>query len=216
MSAAYELAFFDVDSTLVSIEGIDVLGQGYAEIAELTRAAMEGTVPLNEVYARRLEIIRPSRDSVERLAEEYKASLVEGAADLIDVLRSEGVSIYLVTAAIAQAVVPLAMTLGISVSQVRAVALVFDEAGQYLDFDRRSLLTRPGGKEIVVRDIRARSHGKAVFIGDGFSDLETKAAVDLFIGYGGVAVRDLVRDGADSYVTDPDLRSLIPTIIGSP
>ena len=215
MSAAYDLAFFDVDSTLVSIEGIDLLGQGHAEIAELTRAAMEGSVPLDEVYARRLEIIRPSRDSVERLAEEYRASLVEGAAELIDVLRREGVSIYLVTAGIAQAVVPLAQTLGISVSQVRAVALVFDESGQYLDFDRRSPLTRPGGKEIVVRDIRARSHGRAVFVGDGVSDLETKAAVDLFIGFGGVALRDRVRDGADSYVTDPDLRSLIPTIIGS-
>jgi len=215
MSAAYDLAFFDVDSTLVSIEGIDILGQGHAGVAELTRAAMEGTVPLDEVYARRLEIIRPSRDSVERLAEEYKNSLVEGATDLIDVLHNEGVSIYLVTAGIAQAVVPLALTLGISVSQVRAVALVFDESGQYIDFDRRSLLTRPRGKEIVVRDIRARAHGRAVFVGDGVSDLETKEAVDLFIGYGGVAVRDLVREGAHSYVTDRDLRALIPTIIGS-
>jgi phosphoserine phosphatase len=215
MSAAYELAFFDVDSTLVSIEGIDVLGQGHAEVAELTRAAMEGSVPLDEVYARRLEIIRPSRESVERLADEYKASLVAGAAELIDVLHDQGVNIYLVSAGIAQAIVPLAQKLGISISQVRAVALVFDESGQYLDFDRRSLLTRPRGKEIVVRDIRARAHGKAVFIGDGVSDLETKTAVDLFIGYGGVTVRDLVRHGADAYVTDPDLRSLIPTIIGS-
>jgi phosphoserine phosphatase len=215
MSAAYDLAFFDVDSTLVSIEGIDILGEGNAEVAELTKAAMEGTVPLDQVYGRRLEIIRPSRDSVERLAEEYKASLVEGASDLIDVLRNEGVTIYLVTAGIAQAVVPLALTLGISASQVRAVALVFDESGQYIDFDRRSMLTKPRGKEIVVRDIRARSHGRAVLIGDGVSDLEAKEAVDLFIGYGGVAVRNLVRDGAHSYVTDRDLRSLIPTIIGS-
>jgi phosphoserine phosphatase len=215
MSAAYDIAFFDVDSTLVRIEGIDVLGQGHSQIAELTRAAMEGKMPLDEVYARRLEIIRPSRESVEKLAEDYKASLVNGAIELIDVLRNEGVSIYLVTAGIAQAVVPLAQTLGISVSQVRAVALVFDEAGQYIDFDRRSLLTRAGGKETVVRDIRARSHGKAVFVGDGASDLETKPAVDLFIGYGGVTIRDLVRAGADSYVTDPDLRSLIPTIIGN-
>ena len=214
MSAAYDLAFFDVDSTLVSIEGIDILGEGNAEVAELTKAAMEGTVPLDQVYGRRLEIIRPSRDSVERLAEEYKASLVEGASDLIDVLRNKGVTIYLVTAGIAQAVVPLALTLGISASQVRAVALVFDESGQYIDFDRRSMLTKPRGKEIVVRDIRARSHGRAVLIGDGVSDLEAKEAVDLFIGYGGVAVRNLVRDGAHSYVTDRDLRSLIPTIIG--
>ena len=39
-------------------------------------------------------------------------------------------------------------------------------------------------------------------IGDGASDLEAKPAVDLFIGFGGVHTRPVVRDNADVFVTE--------------
>ena len=60
-----------------------------------------------------------------------------------------------------------------------------------------------------MRDVRARSHGKAAFVGDGVSDLEAKPAVDLFIGFGGVVVRPRVKENADLYVTN--LRDVLPT-----
>ena len=85
---------------------------------------------------------------------------------------------------------------------MHAVRLSFEENGTYLDFDRRSLLTRAGGKELVVRAVRARSKGGAAMIGDGASDLEAKPAVDLFIGFGGVHTRPVVRDNADVFVTE--------------
>lgn len=37
-------------------------------------------------------------------------------------------------------------------------------------------------------------------IGDGATDLEARPPADAFIGYGGVAVREAVRDGADLFV----------------
>jgi phosphoserine phosphatase len=194
--------FFDVDSTLVTIEGIDVLAGGNPEIAKLTDAAMNGEIPLDQVYAKRLEMIRPSKNAVEQLGGTYARSLVYGAKETISALQSEGVVVHLVTAGIQQAILPLAETLNVAERNVHAVALTFDASGNYNDFDRRSFLTRPGGKELVVRDIRARSHGKAAFIGDGVSDLEAKRAVDLFIGFGGVVVRPRVKENADLYVTD--------------
>jgi len=196
----YRYLFFDVDSTLVTIEGIDVLAGGNAEIAKLTSAAMNGEVPLDEVYARRLEIIRPTRSAVAALAEQYLASLVDGAEEVISALRERGHVLHLVTAGIEQAIAPLAERLGIR--NVHAVRLMFDENGNYADFDRRSLLARAGGKELVVRAVRARSKGGAAMIGDGASDLEAKPAVDLFIGFGGVAERPRVRENADVFVTD--------------
>jgi len=196
----YRFVFFDVDSTLVTIEGIDVLAGGNPEIAKLTEAAMNGEVPLDEVYARRLEIIRPTRANVEALAQRYLASLVNGADEVIDTLLSRGHVLHLVTACIEQAIVPLAERLGIR--NVHAVRLMFDENGDYKDFNRRSLLARAGGKELVVRAVRARSKGGAAMVGDGASDLEAKPAVDLFIGFGGVAVRPVVRENADVFVTD--------------
>ena len=196
----YRYVFFDVDSTLVTIEGIDVLGGGNPEIAKLTEAAMNGEVPLDEVYARRLEIIRPTRADVDALAARYLASLVGGAEDVMGTLLERGHVVHLVTAGIEQAVAPLAARL--NVRNVHAVPLLFDDDGNYRDFDRRSLLTRAGGKELVVRAVRARSKGGAAMIGDGASDLEAKPAVDLFIGFGGVHARPVVRENADVFVTD--------------
>jgi phosphoserine phosphatase len=192
----FRFVFFDVDSTLVTIEGIDVLGAGNPEIARLTERAMNGEIALEEVYAKRLEIIRPSRTAVEELAQRYIASLVPGAREAIETLRDGGVQIHLVTAGIAQAVQPLASHVGVPERAVHAVALRFNAAGEYEDFDRRSFLTRSGGKELVVRDVRARTHGKAAFVGDGASDLEAKPAVDLFVGFGGVHVRPKVKENA--------------------
>jgi phosphoserine phosphatase len=198
----YRFVFFDVDSTLVTIEGIDVLAGGNPEIAKLTDAAMNGEIPLDQVYAKRLEMIRPSKNAVEHLGAKYVSSMVDSAKETIAALQEAGAIVHLVTAGIEQAIVPLANALNVSQRNVHAVALTFDGNGDYQDFDRRSFLTRPGGKELVVRDIRARSHGKAAFIGDGVSDLEAKRAVDLFIGFGGVVVRPRVKENADLYVTD--------------
>jgi phosphoserine phosphatase len=198
----YRLIFFDVDSTLVTIEGIDVLANGAPEIAALTDAAMNGLIPLDQVYARRLDIIKPARHDVEKLATTYVDSIVDGAKETIAALHDAGALVHLITGGIEQAILPLAELLGIPERNVHAVRLRFDASGAYEDFDRRSFLARPGGKELVVRDMRARSHGKAAFVGDGVSDLEAKDAVDLFIGFGGVVVRPLVKENAQIYVTD--------------
>jgi phosphoserine phosphatase len=198
----FRLVFFDVDSTLVTIEGIDVLSGGNAEIARLTEAAMNGEIPLDQVYGKRLEVIRPTQESVKDLAKKYVQSIVDGAQETIAALKQSGIVVHLVTAGIEQAILPLADALHVPRRNVHAVAVTFDANGDYADFDRRSFLTRRGGKEIAVRDIRSRSHGKAAFVGDGVSDLEAKPAVDLFIGFGGVVLRPRVKENADVYVTN--------------
>jgi phosphoserine phosphatase len=211
--ARYRFIFFDVDSTLVTIEGIDVLANGNAEIVRLTDAAMNGEVPLDEVYARRLEIIRPTRAGVEALGQRYIESLVPGAEETIATLQRAGADVHLVTAGIAQAIAPLASKLNIAARAVHAVSLQFDEDGNYRDFDRRSLLTRNGGKELVVHAILARAKGRSAFIGDGVSDLETKPVVNLFIGFGGVHTRPRVMENAEVYVSEPSMTAVLPHLV---
>lgn len=207
MTPKYRLVLFDVDSTLVTIEGVDVLARGNPEIARMTEAAMNGAVPLDEVYARRLDAIRPTQSDIEQLAARYLQSLAPGAEETIRTLRDAGCIVHLVTAGIEQALKPLATKLGVA---LHAVRLRFSDDGEYEDFDRPSPLTKPGGKEVIVRDIRARTKGKSIFIGDGVSDLETKPAVDLFVGFGGVHTRVRVRENADVFIAD--LRDL-PAIV---
>ncbi|HEX7150529.1 MAG TPA: HAD-IB family phosphatase [Thermoanaerobaculia bacterium] len=211
MTAKYRFVFFDVDSTLVTIEGIDELADGNPEIARLTAAAMNGEIPLDRVYAERLELIRPTRAQVDALGQRYLDTIVDGAAETIDTLKRAGVHVQLVSAGIAQAIAPLAQRLGVAATH--AVALQFDEDGLYVDFDRRSLLTKVGGKELVVRALLSRSKGKSAFIGDGVSDLETKGLVDLFIGFGGVVSRPRVKENADVFVDQPTLAAILPYLI---
>lgn len=213
MKAKYRFVFFDVDSTLVTIEGIDVLAGGDPRVAALTAAAMGGEMPIEQVYARRLEMIRPSRTAIQALAAHYLASLTPGAEATIDALRASGAHVHLVTGGLAQAVAPLAAHLGVPPRAVHSVELRFDDSGNYEDFERGSFLTRAGGKELIVRDVRARSHGKAAFVGDGASDLEAKAAVELFVGFGGVRARDNVRQNADVWIEERDLRAVLPHLI---
>ncbi len=210
MTPKYRLIFFDVDSTLVTIEGIDVLATGNPEIVRLTEAAMNGEIPLDQVYARRLEMIRPNLAAIDNLARRYVETIIDGAEETIRALKKAGCIIHLVTAGIDQALAPLAKHFGVT---LHAVPLRFDASGEYEDFDRGSPLARPRGKEIVVRDIRARSKGKAAFVGDGVSDLEARPAVDLFIGFGGVHTRPRVRDNADVFVAGPRLDSILPHVL---
>jgi phosphoserine phosphatase len=212
---SYRFVFFDVDSTLVTIEGIDVLAKGNPEIVRLTEAAMNGEIPVDAVYGKRLEIIQPALAEVLALGHTYTESMVDGVPETIAALQAAGVDVHLVTAGIAQAIAPLAARLNIAPRAVHAVALRFDEAGRYAGFDQRSMLARSGGKELVVRAVLSRAKGRSAFVGDGITDLETRPAVDLFIGFGGVVARDRVRAGADVYLTEPTLRAVLPYLLPS-
>ena len=60
-----DVVFIDVDSCLTGIEGIDEMAIRVGKdstVAQLTREAMNGTIPFQDVFARRLDMIsRPDR-----------------------------------------------------------------------------------------------------------------------------------------------------------
>jgi len=51
-----------------------------------------------------------------------------------------------------------------------------------------------------------RIHGyeKIAMVGDGVTDLQARPPADLFVGFGGIVTRDVVKEGADLFVTDFD------------
>ena len=61
---------FDVDSTVITKEGIDelaaFLGVG-DRVAALTASAMGGSVPFHEALAARLDVMRPSRKQLDAM-----------------------------------------------------------------------------------------------------------------------------------------------------
>lgn len=119
---------FDADSTLSALEGIDWLGalrgpQVAADIEALTNRAMDGLVPLDDVYAERIARIRPTAHELQRLGEVYVERVLPGAAELIAALHAAGVQTMIVSGGIREALLPLAAHLGIPDSRVHAVTL---------------------------------------------------------------------------------------------
>ncbi|MDP9179082.1 MAG: HAD-IB family phosphatase [Gemmatimonadota bacterium] len=193
-----------MDSTLCAIEGIDWLASRRDSavrdrVAEVTERAMRGEIPLGDVYAKRLDAVKPSREEIQQLAAAYVERIEPGALESLAKLTNAGVYVVLVTAGIRDAIVPVAEAIGLPPSVVNAVSLYFTDSGAYSGFDAQSPLTRNGGKVETVRALRLTR--PILGVGDGITDLEVRSAVppavDAFAAYTGVATRDAVVRGAD-------------------
>ncbi|MBB5350026.1 phosphoserine phosphatase SerB [Haloferula luteola] len=200
-----KLIFFDCDSTLSTIEGIDELARAqgpetFAEVEALTHAAMNGEVPIHEVFPRRMEIIRPNKALCDQIAQTYVETLTEGVTEVIRRLQADDWTVIILSGGFKPLIEPLASALGIE--HVEAVPLVFDNHGEYLDYGRDYPTTRNGGKPQIIKDWRIATHAAhTIMVGDGISDLESRQECDLFIGFGGVVVRKAVQEQADYYIS---------------
>ena len=211
---SFDVICFDCDSTLSRIEGIDELtrraGMG-EEMSKLTDLAMNGVVPLEAVYERRLSLIRPDQDSINWLADLYIAEIVEGVKEVFASLLAQDKAVHIVSGGLRQAILPLAEYLGLPESHVHAVDIYFNEDGSYRNYDLNSPLARTGGKAVVVGTLKGQC--SLVMVGDGKTDMEAKEAGAYVLGFGGVADRAIVRELADFYTTEPSLLSVLEHIM---
>jgi phosphoserine phosphatase len=197
----------DVDSTLCGIEGIDWLAalrdDVVAErVALETAMAMRGEIPLDSVYANRLDLVRPSREEIRKLGDLYAASLAPGASRVIPRWINDGIVVALVSGGIRQAILPVAMTLGITENRVHAVDLTFDSSGAYAGFDAASPLATATGKREVVETMRLDR--PLLTVGDGMTDLATREVSDAFAAFTGFVARGPVIRKADVEVESFD------------
>jgi phosphoserine phosphatase len=229
--SSYDLIFFDCDSTLSSIEGIDELAKFKGKeqrVAVLTQKAMDGDLDLAEVYGKRLQAIRPTRGQLKAIEERYYETLVPDAQAVLDALRFLGKQVFIISGGLAEPVRGLGVRLGVQPENIRAVELEYNQLSgdwwryyepsernhqTYLDYDDGPL-TVSSGKPTIVRELANGKRGRKMMIGDGASDLATRAVVDLFVGFGGVVARQKVRDEADVFVSVNSLAPILPLAAG--
>ena len=210
MSPPFASVIFDCDSTLSAIEGIEALASEHrAEVERLTEAAMQGEVALEDVYGRRLELIRPSRSAVEALGQQYIEALVPGARETVAGLLDARVDVRVVSGGLRPPVVAVARALGLEEHAVSAVDIWFDDRGAYAGFDAGSPLTRSEGKAEIVRSWGATLPRPAMLVGDGATDLAAAREVEMFVAFTGVVDRPAVSRAADAVVREP---SLLPVL----
>ena len=101
---------------------------------------------------------------------------------------------------------PIAEILDIPKTNIIANQILFDEAGIYSGFDSREPTSADLGKPKAIKQILDLNptYKTVIMIGDGATDAQAKPPASAFIGFGGVVVRDAVRDKADWFVMDFD------------
>jgi phosphoserine phosphatase len=178
-----------------------------------------------------LELLQPTRAELVRVGRIYRRTLTAFAAETVAALQAAGVEVYIISGGLKASVVDLARFLKIPDENVFAVEVELDPfEGKWWDYRRHlysgnpderylafapSPLAESSGKITVVKELRNRN-GKSsaqmrtMLVGDGSTDLATREVVDLFVGFGGVARRQAVVDGADVFIEGPGLEAVLP------
>lgn len=228
----FDLIFFDCDSTLSTIEGIDELARlkgKEGRVGILTDKAMNGELDLSEVYGKRLKAIRPTRGQLKAVEELYWQTRVEDAHEVIQALQFLGKQVFIISGGLVDAVRGFGHRMGVPLSHIRAVELEYNQlSGEwwryhepstqhkqtYLDYNEGPL-TISSGKPQIIKELAGENPGRRMMIGDGSSDLAAQPVVDLFVGYGGVVAREKVMNEAQVTVKSVSLAPILPLAAGS-
>ncbi len=223
----YKHVFFDCDSTLTTIEGIDVLAETVGKkwrVEVLTNAAMDGKLDLEEVYAKRLRAVRPTHEQIQQIRADYKRHVVPDTQAVIAALQFLGHQVYIISGGLAEPVEEFGVFLGVPRQNIRAVQVDYDRlAGEwwyaetdfqkarkerYIDYEEGAL-TVSNGKAQIVKELLGTQNGRSLLIGDGSSDLLANHTVDLFVGFGGVIQRERVKAESPTFIHTPSLAPLL-------
>jgi len=210
LTSPVDAVFFDVDSTVVTTEGIDLLGKCFGvmkEISELTHKAMNGNVKFQDAMAERLELMAEHGMTKEKLEDcvekEGKPQWSPGVQEVVQMFHKQGTDVYLVSGGFQNMIKPLALELHVPQNKIYANVIEFDAEGKYSGFDRSAPTSASGGKPAVLKMMQKKHKYKTmIMFGDGATDMDarTDGPASAFIGYGGVADREKIRLGADWFI----------------
>ena len=223
---SFDLIFFDCDSTLSTIEGIDELAKlkgKEGRVSILTDKAMNGDLDLSEVYGKRLKAIRPTRGQLKAIEQRYAETIVEDADQVIAALHALDKQVFIISGGLVDAVRGFGLRLGIQPDHIRAVELEYNAlSGEWWRYNEPSAqnsqtymeyvespLTVSSGKPQIILELAAGRVGRRMMIGDGSSDLATRQVVDLFVGYGGVVAREKVERESEVFIKSASLAPVL-------
>jgi D-3-phosphoglycerate dehydrogenase len=211
MHVRWKTLVFDFDSTLINCEGLDTLAElalsgrdDKAEvlqrIKEITDMGMNGEIPLEEGFSRRLALMSVTRDHVTTLAQTFAGRIMPSVLAHKDFFATNRDSIYIVSGGFVDFVNPVADVLGIDRKHVFANEFIYDEQGVVQNVADRPT-AKKFGKAVTVAALKAEH--PIIIVGDGYTDYEVKAqgAADTFIAFTECARREKVLAVADAEVS---------------
>jgi phosphoserine phosphatase len=204
---AKRLIVFDVDSTLIQGEVIEMLaarvGAG-AAVAEVTEAAMRGELDFAESLHRRVATLAGLPTEVlDEVADQIE--LTPGARTTIRTLRRLGFHCGIVSGGFRQVIEPLAHELMMDFVAANELEIV---DGKLTGRVVGNIIDRPG-KAKALRDF-AQQAGvpmeQTVAVGDGANDIDMLAAAGLGVAFN---AKPALREVADASISHPYLDTVL-------
>lgn len=195
---------FDFDSTLISVESLDVLLADRLEtpelreqLARINREGMEGQRSFRSSLRARLELARPTRAEVSAFGDGAWRLLTAGMGELIDELHGRGHAVWIVSGAAREVILPLAVRLSVPVERIRAVEFLWGENGELLDLAEENPILE--GKWHALEGLSEDWERPRFAVGDGITDweLRERGCVDTFIAFTEHVRRDAVIERCD-------------------
>lgn len=212
LSTPIDAVVFDCDGTLSKLEGIDELAKNNQVgdiVASMTAQAMAYTGMSPELYARRLDLVKPHFDQLIELGKQYYQQKIPEVSEVITILRRLHKTVYIVSAGLLPSVAYFSDQLNIPLANVYAVNATFDAQGNYLHFDETSPLVYSKGKRVIINQLK-KQHQTILHIGDGLNDFEVYDLVTRFIGFGGVYYRENIAAQCQYYIKAMSMAPLLP------
>ncbi|MDT5363268.1 MAG: phosphoserine phosphatase [Mycobacterium sp.] len=204
---AKRLIVFDVDSTLIQGEVIEMLAHrvgAHAAVAEITEAAMRGELDFAESLHRRVATLAGMPASVlDDVADQIE--LTPGARTTIRTLRRLGFHCGIVSGGFRQVIEPLAHELMMDFVAANELEIV---DGKLTGRVVGNIIDRPG-KAKALRDF-AQQAGvpmeQTVAVGDGANDIDMLAAAGLGVAFN---AKPALREVADASISHPYLDTVL-------
>lgn len=204
------LVVFDVDSTLIEDEVIELLADvagKRAEVAEVTERAMRGELDFAESLRERVAVLEGLPESV--FADVYaRITPTTGVQELIDAVHAAGGLVGAVSGGFTQVLTPLAARLGLDFARANDLAVIDGKLTGKVD---GRIVDRAVKAESLVEWATASGIDLAhtVAVGDGANDLEMLAIAGLGVAFN---AKPIVKEKADLVIEKQDLRELIPVL----
>jgi len=210
MAFIKRLVQFDVDSTFIKQEAIELLAAKAGvldEVSRITESAMRGEIDFEQSLRARVALLKGLDQSV--ISEvQAEITLTDGARELVSTLHSKGHSVSLVSGGFIDIIEPMIKEL--SIQYFRANKLEIIDA--VLTGGLVGPIIDRAAKGSALIDFASMSGVElihTVAIGDGANDLDMMAAAGLSIAFN---AKPIVVDAADLSITEPSLRSVIDLI----
>ena len=204
------LVVFDVDSTLIEQEVIELLADHAgkrAEVEAVTARAMAGELDFAGSLKARVQTLRGLPESVikETLA---KLSLTPGAVEVIEYIHNLGGKAGAVSGGFIELLAPLAKELGLDFYRANALEVVDglltgNVTGPIIDKPAKAEALSEWAKQLNLE------LSQTIAVGDGANDLDMMEIAGLAVGFN---AKPRVRAKVDVLIARNDLRDLIPLI----